>query len=171
MSVGRTLVGNELEDGDIDLARIHPIDQIARVIEAELDLSSRVLALEGAQHRCDLGGVDFAVAAQLDGAGQVGTVQAGDRSIVELDHLASVGQQCPAISGRTQRVTVANEERTTNAVLKPLHLSADGGLAHVEPLGGRRHAPMVQHSEQCTERFNVELHAKNGTPNRHDGLE
>ena len=72
--------------------------------------------------------------------------------------LSGVDEQCPAVTGRAQRVSVTDQQRSADTLLKPLDLPAHRGLRQAEMFGRPGHPAPLEYCDKCAERFDIELH-------------
>ncbi len=155
--VGAELLVGDLHQGDVDRADVDEPGEFDGAVDHELDDGVRMRPLEPPEEVGDSRRVDLLVRSELDPARQLGAVEPPDGTVVELDDHPGVIEQGAAVAGRSQRVAVADEEWSPDALLEPFDLPADGGLRDAEPIGGTGHATGVEHGEVGPERFDVEL--------------
>jgi hypothetical protein len=141
-------------DGDVGLAAQQVLAAIA---EAELDDQTRIVDLQGGQHRRqhldpdDLAGGDPHRAGRRTGLGRGG---AGERRR-RRRHGLDVSGQFASQGGGGQARGRAGEQGHAHLPLQVLDPAADGGLGRAQHASGARQAALAQHGQKGALAFPV----------------
>jgi hypothetical protein len=144
------------DDGEVEVSRLHAVDEVRRRLARHCHLGARVRAREAGQ---DLGQVAVGVVVgqpEPHAADELGLREGGEAFGVQPHDPARVVEETITLVGQPRAAAVALEHGPTDALLEPLHLHRHGALRLVHDVGRPRERARVGDGDEGSELVDVE---------------
>ena len=139
--LGRSLGADMGDDGDVEFARRHRVDECRGRRADHRHLGARIGGGEARQNlRQEAVGIVVG-RAEPDAPGELGVGEGGERLVVETQQAPGMGEQALAVVRQARLAAVAGEDRLADPLLEAAHLHRHRRLGLGDAIGGAGEGP------------------------------